>query len=82
MSNYQATYRCRLCGGVIHDGEAKNRGLAVKAAICAIEKRNPHLVLEWPVSMHELHVCPDGSLGISDFQGFVKVEQNEAQEGK
>lgn len=68
---YKAKYVCRLCGEIEQSIGTSTEKTAMEATINAtMGAFDPmHGV---PVGMHKIHACPDGSFGISDFQGFIK----------
>lgn len=74
MTEYQAIYKCRLCGEEFVSASTSNSDVALKNMLnitigCEIK--------EWignPVTELSMHSCKDGSMGLADFLGFCKVE--------
>lgn len=62
MAEYQAIYKCRLCG---------------KEYVAKIIAGSEMLITDetefCSAKMHRVHICDDGSFGLADFQGFRKV---------
>lgn len=65
MTGGDLLYRCRLCGTLHRSSHAPDVGLAVVYGITGSTPR------EWgiPVTMHSVHHCGNGRVGISDFLG-------------
>lgn len=70
MAEYQAIYKCRLCGlelGAQRTGkDFAMRETALLACGFYDKCKSPN---------HTIHFCDDGSVGIADFQGFKKVSE-------
>lgn len=62
QKEYEAVYRCRLCGKVYVDGVIKCTNTEAVTILCK-EKR-------YMSGMTSVHLCDDGSFGVSDFQGL------------
>lgn len=75
MTGYQAIYKCRLCGEIYNGAFTGNENIAISTAVCAClginhkEPQSPHLC--------EIHNCKNGDLGIGDFQGYKKINEEE-----
>lgn len=70
MSEYRAIYKCRLCGeeyGSGYTGAAVSMSEISKITVDGVGIRGTRL--------YSIHICDDGSYGLSDFQGFRKVEE-------
>lgn len=67
---YKAKYVCRLCGGVDCSTGTSNKHLALKTMI-VVSTTGVDASEGIPVTLYGVHSCPDGSYGISDFQGFI-----------
>lgn len=69
---YKAVYRCRLCGAEYRPGITTGEAMALAhmeelaAGICGTVPNAPRKI--------EPHQCPDGSLGVADFQGWKKED--------
>ena len=71
---YNAKYLCRLCGKEETHKQAGTKYVAMKcAAYASWGETSPDHVLR--VGLHDVHFCENGGIGISDFQGFVFVEE-------
>lgn len=69
MTEYRATYKCRLCGKeIITVFVATNRALAAETATALVEGVD----IDDPLApvMQKVHYCDNGGIGISDFQGW------------
>ena len=70
MAEYIAIHKCRLCAKII-EGCHTGKCIASKEIFnVACTGRSELVQGPWLV---ESHVCDDGSMGITDFQGFKKV---------
>lgn len=70
MAECQAIYKCRLCG-------EEYCGERVSEETIAISYNTPITVdgnKIFGMCLHGTHNCDDGSLGLSDFQGFRRFE--------
>lgn len=74
MPEYQAIYKCRLCGEIFTDSlisEEEDKCMEKletgKPIYRSISGRND-------ISMFKPHLCKNGDNGMADFQGFRKVE--------
>lgn len=70
MAEYQAIYKCRLCGEEYGGGCT---GAAI--AISETTKIAVDGVGIYRVRLRSTHNCDDGSFGLADFMGFRKVER-------
>ncbi|MFA5715110.1 MAG: hypothetical protein WC998_05195 [Candidatus Paceibacterota bacterium] len=67
---YQAIHKCRLCGENVLGGITGER----TASVCAFEaSHGRRYETSFAPRITETHICKDGSMGITDFQGFKKV---------
>ena len=72
----KAIYKCRLCGKTYHNGSNTGYGIA---EVCMVELHAGHCgTVPMAPAMTETHRCEDGSLGIADFQGWKKQDDNRA----
>lgn len=67
MSGYSALFKCRLCGETFSASEAGGRKTAQRVALFASmgtvsEPQAP--------TLHDIHICENGGIGIADFLGF------------
>lgn len=69
MSEFVAIYKCRLCGEILEGAHADTFSTAVQATASAVY--NEPRAVQAP-RLIEFHICADGSVGITDFQGFRK----------
>lgn len=69
MTEYQAIYKCRLCGKE-YGGGCTGAAIAIsetaKIAVDGVGIRGTRL--------HGTHNCDDGSFGLADFNGFRRVK--------
>lgn len=68
---YQAVFKCRLCGESYVGACTGNKNIALQSLTSAclglpLQPQAP--------TMTETHACANGDLGVADFQGFRKVE--------
>lgn len=75
---YKAKYVCRLCGGVDCSIGTSNKNLAQRVTIL-VASTGVDAEDGIPITLHNVHSCPDGSFGISDFQGFVAIAQKDTK---
>lgn len=61
-----ATYKCRLCGELYCEGNA-GRAFATSHIFTMVAGRPSTSNI---VKKENVHYCADGSLGLSDFQGW------------
>lgn len=76
MIEYRGVFKCRLCGETYESGCTGSEDIALQSVISVcIDGLKPPC----PQSPHirALHSCKDGSIGVSDFQGFRKVDSKE-----
>ncbi len=74
MTEYQAIYKCRLCGEEFKTTIFTSVDIAIKRMInITTGCTNNHNIIN-PVTETYKHSCMDGSMGIADFLGFRKVE--------
>ena len=71
--NYRAMYKCRLCGNRYPCMGTGSKEIAYKTVVqltalgYSLESLAP--------TMTAPHLCPSGSVGIADFQGWEKEER-------
>lgn len=67
-------FKCRLCGEIFAPSEAGGRKAAEKAAVSASmwQQSGPNAP-----TLHDIHICDNGSIGIADFLGFVERKGDE-----
>lgn len=74
MTEYQAIYKCRLCGTEFETAVITSENVAIKQILHATIG---YEIEEWigtPLKKTSMHSCKDGSMGVSDFLEFKKVE--------
>ena len=75
MAEYVAVYKCRSCGRTHTDSLISEK--EAEKCLMMFEKGKMHYSSRSgrnDIYKHKGHYyCPDGSLGIADFQGFRKV---------
>ena len=71
--DYTAKYVCRLCGGAECSIGTRNTSFEVLKTVLTIAATGVDDGDGIPVPMHSAHTCPDGSIGMTDFQGFIAV---------
>lgn len=69
---YRAIYKCRLCGNKFSCTKTGNEDIVTKNVI-ELTSLGYSLGAMMP-SMTSPHLCPSGSWGIADFQGWEKEE--------
>lgn len=74
MSEYRAIYKCRLCGEEFKGSATTNIDIAIKNMLNVTFGYEIKQWNEAPVSEIFMHSCKDGSLGLADFLGFRKVD--------
>lgn len=67
MNGYSALFKCRLCGETFITAGTGDRKTAEKAAIFAAIGEPPEP--NGP-TLHDIHICENGGIGIADFLGF------------
>lgn len=73
MTVYGTTYKCRLCGTQFVSGQASDNYVALKAMIGVINNDSMGMI-QMP-TLHSVHNCKDGSLGLADFLGMELKEE-------
>lgn len=75
MAEYQAIYKCRLCGKEFVQYKTDEHSIA-KGLVSAMTGDGSlrYIKHDGKVHIHVPHSCSDGSFGFSDFCGFRKVE--------
>lgn len=74
MSGYSALFKCRLCGETFTASEAGGRKVAEKAAIFASIGKSSE---PQAPTLHDIHICENGGIGIADFLGFKERKGDE-----
>ncbi len=74
MSDYGALFKCRLCGETFITAKTGGRKVAERAALFASmgkvsEPQAP--------TLHDIHICENGGIGIADFLGFKEGVDDE-----
>ncbi|WP_373216557.1 hypothetical protein [Ruminococcus sp. 5_1_39BFAA] len=69
MAEYQAIYKCRLCGEEYSGGRTGAAIAISETTKIAVDGVGIH-----GTRLHGTHNCDDGSCGLADFLGFRKVE--------
>lgn len=75
MAEYQAIYKCRLCGEEYVGCGTGSENIAL-ASICGLTSKEYFYPKGSGIGVHRVdcHNCKDGSFGLADFMGFRKVE--------
>lgn len=76
MTEYRATYKCRLCGEAFQNaiiGEAVAQVMTLELATVG---NTQNIKCNRDLHKHEIHYCDDGSFGFADFQGFKKINKD------
>ena len=74
MSEYRATYKCRLCGEEFVSAATGNEDIAIKNMVVITAECDLGQRILNPITKLSMHSCKDGSMGLADFLGFRKVE--------
>lgn len=74
MSEYQAIYKCRLCGEEFEEGTTGDIIAMACTVALTVKDSTEHVRCERNLHRHMPHHCKDGSYGFADFCGFRKVE--------
>ena len=74
MREYKAVYKCRLCGEEDYSIVTVSKK-HVLLSVLRISKDEEYLGGGIPLSLRHIHNCKDGSLGLSDFQGWRKNDE-------
>ena len=71
---YMSQFKCRLCGEIFAPSAAGGTKAAEKAAVFASmgTQSEPNAP-----TLHDIHICNNGGIGIADFLGFVEGEGDE-----
>ncbi len=72
----KSVYKCRLCGEKHCEGGTSNMRIALSAVIAATLNKEPEPNAP---TILTVHICKDGSYGISDFLGMqmeVRSDEN------
>ena len=75
MSEYRAIYKCRLCGEEFESGTTTSTDVVIKNMLNVTTGCGIKQYIGNPVTETYMHSCKDGSMGLSDFLGFRKVEE-------
>ena len=76
MTEYRAIYKCRLCGEKFSGAMTGSSEIAIKHMLSVTIGRNPLEFIGAPVTKLSMHSCKDRSMGLADFLGFRKVEED------
>lgn len=68
MSEYRATYKCRLCGETFTGAITGKKIAKTEALMIACGSSG-----EYGTQRKMIHDCDDGHIGLADFLGFQKV---------
>lgn len=74
MTEYQAIYKCRLCGEEFEEGTTGDIIAMACTVALTVKDSTEHVRYERNLHRHMPHHCKDGSYGFADFCGFRKVE--------
>ena len=69
MIKYRAIYKCRLCGEEDCSIVTGNKKHVIQSTLI-VSMDEEYLEGDIPLSLRHIHNCKDGSLGLSDFQGW------------
>ena len=76
MVEYRAIFKCRLCGEIYESGCTGCKDIALQSVVSVcLPNANPPCPQS--PSITEPHSCKDRSIGVADFQGFRKVNDDE-----
>lgn len=68
--HYRAIYKCRLCGEEENSMGTGSTALIYKSMLAV----TADYLKEAEITLYGVHSCKDGSKGLSDFQGWRKIE--------
>lgn len=71
MATYQSIYKCRLCGKLYNSVATDDEKVALETIVDACLGMESE-VIQAPTLNGE-HFCSDGSYGVTDFQGYKKI---------
>lgn len=74
MTEYRATYKCRMCGEEFVSAITGNADIAIKQMVKVTIGIKPLEFIGNPITETTMHSCKDGSMGMADFLGFKKIE--------
>lgn len=80
MVKYECLYKCRLCKKVFSNAGTDSRRVAMRDTRSTIFGANGITSIRNTSainSFYEMHYCPDGSFGVSDFIGTRKADEDE-----
>lgn len=75
MTEYRAIYKCRLCGEEFVSAVTGSADIAIKNMVIVTAECDVKQKILNPVTKTIMHGCKDGSMGMSDFLGFRKIEE-------
>lgn len=84
IRNFVSIYKCRLCGGTFPSVWATNSSTAYTKLMSVAMYHsgiNHELLNKSAPTLHGIHRCSDGSLGLGDLQGMLYVGQRKGGEG-
>ena len=73
MTEYQAIYKCRLCGEEFKAAVTGSADIAIKNMVIMTAECDAKQKILNPVTKLHMHSCRDGSMGLANFLGFRKV---------
>jgi hypothetical protein len=80
---YQAVYKCRLCSGITCSGYVDNCDSVITHEIFNIyNEDHENNAMNFHPHKHTTHHCPDGSIGVADFQGFKNMDYHDETLGR
>lgn len=74
MAEYQAIYKCRLCGKEFKSAVTTDTNIVIKHMLSVTIAYKSAEYIGAPVTELSMHSCKDGSMGLADFLGFKKVD--------
>lgn len=83
MVKYECLYKCRLCEKVFSNAETDSRRVALRDTRSTIFGANGFTSIRNTSAInafYEMHYCPDGSFGVSDFIGTRKADEDGGDE--
>ena len=70
---FETMYKCRLCGETYAMHCTADRQVAVKSIIACL--MNKTLKDGITPSLHEIHSCSNGNIGVADFLGIKETKE-------
>lgn len=75
MIEYQAIYKCRLCGEEYTSKVTTSIDTVIENFLHVTTGCKIKRFIGSPITKTSMHSCADGSLGMADFIGFKKTEE-------